>query len=138
METIVVDCSGCKARLKIKAPPGRALSEVKCPKCGVKNAVSKGGGGTPEPKEPTPQAEKARSAPIDPNSAIPAPSPVVPVVPLSAAPAEAVPLDAGVEMLHVRVLPSASVALRVLLKAVGAPSSDIVTLVEAPSEMTGA
>ena len=42
-------------------------------------------------------------------------------------------------MLQVSVAPvSTSVAFRVRLKAVGAPSSDIVTLAEAPSVITGA
>lgn len=64
METIVVDCSGCKARLKIKAPPGRALTEIKCPKCGVKNPVSKGGVPAAEPRTPVPPAEITKPAPM--------------------------------------------------------------------------
>ena len=50
-----------------------------------------------------------------------------------------VPCDAAEEMLQVSVSPAfASVACSVRLKAVGDPSSDMVTLVEAPSVITGA
>ncbi len=52
--------------------------------------------------------------------------------------ADAEPSEASEEMLQVRVSASASVALRVRLNAVGEPSSLIVTVVVAPSVMTGA
>ncbi len=53
-------------------------------------------------------------------------------------PAPAVPLDAAVLILHVMVFPSTSVAFKVRLKAVGEPSSDMVTEVDAPSVIAGA
>ncbi len=67
METIVVDCSGCKARLKVKVPPGRVPSEVKCPKCSKKIPVNKGG---------APAAE----SPAQVSKQEPTPAPPVPVV----------------------------------------------------------
>ncbi len=51
--------------------------------------------------------------------------------------AVAVPCAAAVEMLQVMGSPSASVACKVRLKGVGALFSDIVTLTEAPSVITG-
>lgn len=62
METIVVDCSGCKARLKVKLPPGRSGGEVKCPKCGNKTPFGKNGS-TPEPAPGPAPAEKPAAAP---------------------------------------------------------------------------
>jgi len=54
------------------------------------------------------------------------------------APTLAVPVGAGVRMLHVSGSPMASVACSVRAKGVGEPFSDMVTLVLAPSVMTGA
>ncbi len=51
--------------------------------------------------------------------------------------AVAVPFPAGVLMLQVSGSPSGSVASRVRSKAVGEPSSDMVTSTEVPSVMTG-
>ncbi len=53
-------------------------------------------------------------------------------------PTEAVPRVAGLLMLQFNVSPSVSVALSVSAKAVGEPSSDIVTFTESPSVITGA
>lgn len=89
METIVVDCSGCKARLKVKAPPGRALTEIKCPKCGTKNPVGKGGAPAAESAAPAmASAAKPPAAPVPP----PPPAPATPVPSPGAAPAPAAPV----------------------------------------------
>ncbi len=77
METIVVDCSGCKARLKVKLPPGRSGGEIKCPKCGAKTAFGKntpGAESVPAPAAPTPAPAVPSPAPVPP----PAPAPIAP------------------------------------------------------------
>lgn len=93
MEIMVVDCSGCKARLKIKVPPGRILNEIKCPKCGVKNAPPKGGAAVQESNEPAPSAQTPAGAPPSesaapptiPKATPPAPSPAAPPPPPTSA-----------------------------------------------------
>lgn len=67
METIVVDCSGCKARLKVKLPPGRSGGEVKCPKCGNKTPFGK----NDSPAEPAPGAAPAEKPAVPPPPVMP-------------------------------------------------------------------
>lgn len=75
METIVVDCSGCKARLKVKVPPGRSGGEIKCPKCGNKTPFGKNGA-APEPAPSATSGEKPAATPA-PVAEKPAVTPIV-------------------------------------------------------------
>ena len=96
MEIMVVDCSGCKARLKIKVPPGRILNEIKCPKCGVKNAAPKGGASAQESKAPATSVQTPAGGPPPVPAAPPVTPPAAPPpVQKAATPPPPLPTSAG-------------------------------------------
>ncbi len=85
MDLIPIECGSCKAKLKIKAHPGRMPTEVKCPKCGKPIPVGKSVTPSPAATQATPPpaaASTAKGAPIAPAPAVPAtPTPVAPPPP---------------------------------------------------------
>ena len=85
MDLIPIECGSCKAKLKIKAHPGRMPTEVKCPKCGKPIPVGKSVTPSPAATQATPPpaaASTAKEAPIAPAPAAPAtPTPVAPPPP---------------------------------------------------------
>lgn len=76
MELIPIECGSCNAKLKIKAMPGRMLTEVKCPKCGKPIPIAKGAPAA-SPPAPTRTMPPVASKPITISPVAPAAAPQV-------------------------------------------------------------